>query len=52
MLIIKMHPSKRFGLEVWQVTINGVIAHEFLSREMAMTAFIKLKQRYSAIAAR
>ena len=48
MLKINVYRSKRFGLELWLVKINGVVAHEYLSREMAMTAYVLLKQKYSA----
>jgi hypothetical protein len=46
-MTINVYSTKRFGLEVYQVVVNGVVAHEYLSRQMAMTAFYTLKQRYA-----
>jgi hypothetical protein len=48
MITLNVISTKRHGLEVYQVTINGVVAHEFLSRQASMTCFYRLKQKYSS----
>ena len=35
----------KFGLEVYQVSINGTVIHEYLSRQLAMSKFVELRQR-------
>ena len=46
-LIIELVSTRRLGLEVYQVFVNKVLAHEYLSREMAITAFKRLAQKYN-----
>jgi len=46
---INVYSIKRHGLEVYQVTINGVVAHEYLSRQAAMTRFVILRQKYQGL---
>jgi hypothetical protein len=45
MLNINVYSTKRFGLEIYVVTINGVAVHEYLSKQLAMTKFVQLRQR-------
>jgi hypothetical protein len=46
-LIINMSSTIRHGLEVYQVTVNNVLMHEYLSRELAVTCFKRLVMKYS-----
>jgi hypothetical protein len=47
-LRINVFSAKIHGLEVWNVTINGVILHQFLSRQHALTKFQQLLRKYKA----
>lgn len=44
-MTITVYTAKRLGLEIYQVVVNGVVAHEYLSKQLAMTKFVQLRQR-------
>jgi hypothetical protein len=46
-LRINVFSARMHGLEVWNVTINDVILHQFLSKQHAMTKFRQLVIKYN-----
>lgn len=37
--------TKKCGLEVFQVRVNGTLHNEYLSEQLAMTTYVLLRQR-------
>lgn len=46
---IEVRASKSHGLEVFNVFLNGVFVTQYLSRELAYTKMLMLKNKLAAI---
>lgn len=46
---INVYSQKQCGLEVFIVTVNGVQVAQYLSRQLAMTRFVILRQKYQGL---